>query len=397
MWVPATTDELEAAVRQRSVVETATLDFKAALPLAAKNHDLAVDVGAMTTEGGVLIYGVGEDEQEQPTVFAPIELAGARERVAQIAQSSIMPPPHIDIRALAASEDPARGYLVVAIPRSAVAPHMVITGNEYRYYGRNAAGNRILTEGEVALLYQRRDRWQLDRDQHLAEVVSDAMFPPSDKLIYAHAFVRPVATDDELVVRAARGADVRGLLHEAREHAGQFAAADRYTPDLRNASSIRRRGADGWLLHDGLHRREEAIPDEVVYARLDRDGTMRFFCGRVGDRNSSGYRLIFEGSIAGNTSVAFAIAGLVYERAGFVGEVDVGIAVTNLAGAISERVHRDGVWAGDGFGNEDYRRTGRILAGRLATDPRQVVSELCLQLFEITLPPGADAFDTTKR
>jgi len=397
MWAPTTTDELEQAVREQSVPETAIVDFKEALPTAKKNHDLAVDVAAMSTEGGVLIYGVAEDEHKQPTVLAPIELAGARERLAQIAQSSILPPPELDVRTLPIPDDPGRGYLVVAVPRSATAPHQVISGKDYRYYGRGATGNRILTEGEVALLYQRRDRWQLDRDEYLSEVVRDAMFEPDDQLIYAHAFVRPVATDDELVERAAPGGDVQMLLHEVREHAAQFAAEDGYVPDLRHASSIRRRGADGWLLHDGLQAREQPHPRDVVYVDLDRDGTMRFFCGRVGDTHSSGHRLIFENSIAGNTAVAFAIVGLIYERAGFVGDVDLGIAVTNLAGAVSMRVHRTGFWSGSGFGSDDYRRTARVPAGRLAADPRQVIRELCSRMFEITLPSGADAFAPNRR
>jgi hypothetical protein len=307
-----------------------------------------------------------------------------------------LPAPEFDIRTLPSVADSARGYLVVAVPRSATAPHQVISGKDYRYYGRGPTGNRILSEGEVALLYQRRDRWQTDRDEYLADVVRTAMFDPENELIYAHAFVRPVASDDELVERAASGGDVQMLLHELREEAASFAATDGYAPDLRTASSIRRRGADGWLLHDGLQTSERPHPSDVVYVDLDRNGTMRFFCGRVGATHN-GQRLIFESSIAGNMAMALAIIGLIYRRADFVGEVDLGIAVTNLAGAVSTTVHRNGFWSGSGFGNEDYRRTARVSAQRLASEPRQVVLDLCSRMFEITLPSGADAFMPNRR
>jgi hypothetical protein len=36
-----------------------------------------------------------------------------------------------------------------------------------RYYGRGAKGNRVLSEGEVAALYLRRERWEVDRENPL--------------------------------------------------------------------------------------------------------------------------------------------------------------------------------------------------------------------------------------
>jgi hypothetical protein len=100
----------------------------------------------MTPDGGVLIYGVAEDEHGRPTALRPFKLAGARERVDQISQSSISEPPEIDVRALECPNDPSRGYLVVVVPQSPRAPHQVIVRGEMRYYGRGATGNRRLTE-----------------------------------------------------------------------------------------------------------------------------------------------------------------------------------------------------------------------------------------------------------
>ena len=43
------------------LVETASFDAKSQLPAKGKFIDLAVDVAAMTSDGGTLLYGVAEN------------------------------------------------------------------------------------------------------------------------------------------------------------------------------------------------------------------------------------------------------------------------------------------------------------------------------------------------
>src|SRR4051812_28439433 len=97
----------------------------------------------------------------------PIALAGARERIDQIVGSSIQEPPDTQIIELPLGSDPARGYIVVVVPRSARAPHQVVVKDNYRFYGRGATGNRMLGQAEVDALYARRHRWDVDRDDLL--------------------------------------------------------------------------------------------------------------------------------------------------------------------------------------------------------------------------------------
>jgi hypothetical protein len=68
-----------AFARSANSKKTSSLDAKAELP-TPKNADLAIDVAAMSTEGGVLGYGVAEDENELPTIPNPIALAGVGDR-----------------------------------------------------------------------------------------------------------------------------------------------------------------------------------------------------------------------------------------------------------------------------------------------------------------------------
>ena len=77
----------------------------------------------MGPDGGVLVYGLGEDEHKHLTELAPFKLAGAAERIAQIVQTSIAEPPYIETRPLPCDGDVARGYLAVVVPQSPRAPH----------------------------------------------------------------------------------------------------------------------------------------------------------------------------------------------------------------------------------------------------------------------------------
>jgi hypothetical protein len=88
MWTPTTEQEILTATDHGGLVETASFDATSQLPAKGKSIDLAVDVAAMTSDGGTLLYGVGEDLDRRLTVPQPFRLAGARERVDQIVLTS---------------------------------------------------------------------------------------------------------------------------------------------------------------------------------------------------------------------------------------------------------------------------------------------------------------------
>jgi len=156
MWIPNSASEIEGAATSGALTETAGFDAKEQLPPSHKNVSLAIDVSAMSTGGGVILYGVGEDSNKQPTVLKPIPLAGTRERIDAIVGSSLAEVPYIEVHSYPTDDDPSVGYIVVAIPASPRAPHQVTVKDELRFYGRGATGNRTLLEGEIARLYERR-------------------------------------------------------------------------------------------------------------------------------------------------------------------------------------------------------------------------------------------------
>jgi hypothetical protein len=107
MWIPASEQEILAAIEAGNLIENATLDAKAALPDKGRSKDLAKDVAAMTNNDGTLLYGVGEDEHGRPTVLKPFKIAGARERVDQIVRTSISEPPSIEVSTITTCDDPS--------------------------------------------------------------------------------------------------------------------------------------------------------------------------------------------------------------------------------------------------------------------------------------------------
>ena len=144
-------------------------------------------------------------------------LAGQRERIASIVQTAIAEPPAVTISTIPTTADPSHGYIVVMVPPSERAPHMVVMKGENRYYGRGAARNipLTLTEGEVARLYERRRRWEVDRNLLLQSEIDQALLQPQQGFAYLHAIVRPVIGDDSLAGKAVRsGQTVQAVLHE---------------------------------------------------------------------------------------------------------------------------------------------------------------------------------------
>jgi hypothetical protein len=242
MWIPKSEQEILTAIDAGNVIETASFDAKRSLPAKGKSKDLAIDVAAMAIDGGILLYGVGEDENDRPTVPQPFRLAGARERVDQIVRTSISEPPDIQVREIESNEDSSLGYLVVAVPPSPRAPHMVTMGKEYRYYGRGDTGNVPLTEGEVARLYERRRRWEVDRDAMLDEAIASAPIASHKGFAYLHLVARPVVPDEEMFDRARGdqgGVSFLGNLVSSASRTEVYSTP--YSPDLHEAYQHERR------------------------------------------------------------------------------------------------------------------------------------------------------------
>ena len=220
MWVPKTTAELErAAGEPLGIQESVNCDCKLELPAPHKNRDLAADVAAMANEGGVLVYGVGEDSQGRAKVLNPFTLAGAAERVDQIVQTGTEEPVYVVIHRRPLNADPDRGYLIVEVPASHRAPHMVIHTGDHRYYRRTPTGNMVMNQAEVEAMFRRRDEWGRRAVEELDTALRREVEPRNDWLATLRLVARPIAVGRPLLAGHARpdSPDRPVLVHEVEE------------------------------------------------------------------------------------------------------------------------------------------------------------------------------------
>lgn len=164
MWVPDSTEEFEAKVRSGELFEHSGFEAKRQ---PVSSFKTARAIAGLAAGGGLFVLGVDEDDDKRLTVLSPIDLAGAAERIDNIVRDAIREVPAIRIQALPLAEDPGRGYLVVVVPASPRAPHMVILDEDNRFYERSARSTVPMDEHKVALYYERRARQQVDRDRVL--------------------------------------------------------------------------------------------------------------------------------------------------------------------------------------------------------------------------------------
>jgi hypothetical protein len=390
LWLPESEEEIESALFNGLVREGPNFDAKEALPPVGRNKDLARDLCAMTVDGGVLLYGVGGDDPTRPDELRPLPLHGSAERIDQVAQNTIAEPPTIEIRDVPSIKNPGTGYLVVAVPSSPRAPHMVTLEGENRFYGRGATGNRILTEGEIARLYERRTQWEVDREALLGEAMAAMPFESNEiEAAPITLFARPVTGSDDLLERAAAGGPidelVRGLPQHARE---KDVFPDQGNISLGSTHDMKRRGADVWVL--GAAR----DPSSKYQAQLElrMNGTSRFWAVPQARTSNSGALYLLERSVTRHVLQFVEVACHLFVQAGYVGSVDLGIGLTGIQTARGASLF-DAFGEGPVYGASDYRRTRRVTMADLKKDATAVISSLLGPLFDVISAPNFDLFE----
>ena len=170
--------DLSALVSDR-VPEAFDLDFKSEMygPTDRDRRDAATDIAALAnTAGGLLVLGIEEDEQARAAAAPGVAVTEADERrIRQIVGSQVVPMPVIDVLRVEDLKKPGHGLVLIAVPRSPLAPHAVVVNEGLRYPKRNGATIRYLSEPEVADAY--RQRFALFRRQadRASEVEAEAI------------------------------------------------------------------------------------------------------------------------------------------------------------------------------------------------------------------------------
>jgi hypothetical protein len=384
MWIPQSYSEIEDVIG--SAEESEQLDFKRRgsdkLPLGSST-EIAKDIASMTLDGGVLIYGVDEKQGIVADAITPIPLKGARERIQQVAQSAIHPPPWIDVKALSPSEGGDDGVVVVAVPPSPLAPHMA---ND-RYPARSGTTTRYLSEREVERLHeQRRLLSGAEAERNALEhfVPPAAGFDPS-------AGVGGVATLRMLLEPPApqphpAGARLKGPLEGAVQQAEEELRARGYVaPHLESCltgllKTWDPRGAEGWesgYASTNVNDLQEGPRAGGTY--MYRGGFSFEVSQWVEER---GQRVAWEHIWALEAMAALMIAGRFYVEVHGVSFLNVDFSLQGLEGAVSYK-STHGYTSGVAHEIKDHRyvESAAFPVAELADDPRNATRELLDRLF----------------
>ena len=369
MWIPRSGQELLDGLP--GARETAYLEFKRELPDRSKNIDIAVDVSAMGIDGGVVIYGVAEDRDTQTFVANPIELAGQSERIDQVLRTYTGGQLRFSISALP-DPDPlntGKGYIVVHVPASPLAPHMV----EGRgMYGRGDKGIRLLTQGDVDRLYERRAEWGVSAEEQLAAAreLSDLRAGTQASPAVMRMVVKPLTGNTLIREQAGLGTSgsdiiqlgigVMNLIQFVRHAPYEFSSIGR-TYTMGTAQGLRLVAAS-------------AEPGDLVEFEVQDDGTVIFAHGHIMNLTvEPGSRVVIDSSVAQMTAHVLATAGEMYRRAGFFGVIDVALVIEGATGAVSYDWYVRGV-------SSPFARTRGVLRGAEVVSSVRTTTDELLEL-----------------
>lgn len=379
--------------------ESHTVELKRdAYPLTdGGRREMAKDLAALAVDGGTLILGVDEDKSTgRAMALTPVAVQGLAERIDQIAAYRIDPPLPVEIRDdLRDPADPTRGLVIVDVPASPMAPHMV----DGRYYIRDYRTMRVMSDAEVVRHHQLRARDTDQVDDELAKAVdaiAAAVSADQGRLVVVAVPVplrRPHALRAELSDRGA----ARWL--EAR----QKAATERvHTQVEASATALRHHIYDHWQWHvvgtrhgirvtNGIRHEHYAGQTCTLAVEVAESGTVRVAAGPLVETDR---RHTWQDSrpvldyhrcltIALHT---VALAAEIADHIGNRGTIGIGLALDGVEGAWTELVpgpeianNMQWINARDRlapFRDPSYRQTTTATTAELARDICPVVDRL---------------------
>lgn len=194
-----------------AVEETEALDWKSALPLttprgAERDHqkaELAKDVAAMANSGGgMIVFGVEETRGVAVPAADSIKPVGAVDEsvlqpIRQVAGALIYPPVvGLDLIPLAPDDDPTAGVLVLIVPDSPGAPHLVHpeSPKTFEYFMapyRHGPHTERMVEQQLASAYRQQEQRARARAADLEQVWADAIATTSDGQVWVIAVAVP--------------------------------------------------------------------------------------------------------------------------------------------------------------------------------------------------------------
>lgn len=334
-WMPASEEELSTAISDGRLGETHYLDLKREVEAGrAANKELARDLAQFAVDSGTLVIGV-EEVPDGPPVLAPVVLEGLPERIEQVAGSTVDAPLFVTTTVVQSSNDPTRGYVLVHVPASASAPHMV----DGVYFGRGDKKRVRLSDAEVRRLHAQLAVGEDEvRDAIRAYARRDPV--PADIRRNAHLYViaTPVTPRREMLLDVTDGPDayarLSGLVRAGASSAG---LPDTFSPSIQSASEFQRR-QDGAAMTYKLQQsrtidRDRRHYEQFLEVEVSEEGTVRMATGRLSDHmHGDGPEVLFESVLVTLTRQVVDIAGKVSEHASYGGLWRFAVLAEGIAG-----------------------------------------------------------------
>lgn len=154
---PLTSGMIDDAISAR-VMETDDLDWKSELPPAKDlpKTDFPKDIAAMANNGGgVIVYGIEEDQKAATTRLDVGELTESHERALRSAAVTAVSPPVFGLDVVRLGEEGAR-VVAVVVPDSLDGPHLIHRGEYFGAPIRNDADTAWMRERQIEQMYRAR-------------------------------------------------------------------------------------------------------------------------------------------------------------------------------------------------------------------------------------------------
>ncbi|GAB3552165.1 hypothetical protein GCM10027404_22350 [Arthrobacter tumbae] len=186
--------DFEAAV-QASVPESADLDWKYQLPIAATKDEFAKDVAAMANSGGgVIIYGIEEHDAQAVAISGAGAFGDAVERTLRSWVGSLVQPPLYTLNFTAFGPGD-RLVVLLEVPASLDSPHLVLRADRtFRAPRRNGSKTDYMLEREIEIAYRSRFQARSDREGRMTELLQELVNRFDMDQTKIAMVARPVAT-----------------------------------------------------------------------------------------------------------------------------------------------------------------------------------------------------------
>ncbi|MFG2895506.1 helix-turn-helix domain-containing protein [Streptomyces zaomyceticus] len=346
-WIPKTEADLQTAIDEGLFEENHHLDLKKAPNSKGDNKELARDLASFAIDGGTLVIGVQENKGSRTFELTPQPLNGLPEKVDQVARMIPDPPLTVIAEEISAAADDGTGYLVVHIPASPVAPHMV----DNRYFGRGDKTKYQMGDAEVVALHTRRRNSEADTLALLRKEMDEDPLPDIGSQSHFFLVAQPTAARRDVCLPITGAQDwnlhLHTLIKRIQENQKLRDALSNmgFSPDLGDAHQGHRRArgvarSSAGLRSDRTYAPEGRWGDEdVIEVQVFENGGLRLFMSRLSDGLSAHHtpgddaeQVLFDAAAVIPTRHMLELTRLVSEEVGYHGNWALAVGANRLRG-----------------------------------------------------------------